>query len=104
MKRNFNIIITLFLSMLLFACGKDDFNYPEGYVGSSKITYYPEVTTKGGRLTIVNQGSTYTDQGATATVKGAAGTYTTTGTVNTAVPGIYRIEYSAKNEDGFSAS
>jgi hypothetical protein len=104
MKRNINIIIALFLSMLVFSCKKADFNYPEGYVGSSKITYFPEVTTKGSRLTIINQGSTYTDQGATATVKGAPGTYTTSGTVNTAVPGIYSITYSAKNEDGFFAS
>ena len=104
MKRNFNIIIVLFLSMLVSSCEKDDFTYPDGYVGSSKITYYPELTTKGNRLTIVTQGTTYTDAGATATVKGAPGTYKSTGTVNTAVPGIYRIDYSALNEDGFSAT
>jgi hypothetical protein len=104
MKRKLNIIIALFLATLVFSCKKADFNYPEGYVGSSKITYFPELTTKGSRLTIVNQGSTYTDAGATATVKGAPATYKSTGTVNTAVPGIYRIDYSAVNEDGFAAT
>lgn len=104
MKRNSNIIIALFLSMLMFACKKDDFTYPDGYVGSSKITYYPEVATKGDQLTIIMQGATYTDAGADVTVGGAPGQYTTEGSVNTATPGIYNITYSAVNADGYSAT
>lgn len=104
MKRNFNIIIALFLSILVFSCKKADFSYPDGYVGQSKITYYPEVATKGDQVTIIAQGSTYVDAGAEVTIGGAPGQYTTTGTVNTATPGIYSITYSAVNEDGYSAT
>lgn len=105
MKRNFNILIALFLSMLVISsCEKEDFNYPEGYVGTSKITAYPILELKGDRYTIVAKGGTYTEPGITAKEGDNDITYTTEGTVNTAAAGVYTVYYSAENKDGFSAS
>jgi len=101
-------IKTLFLSLFALAalasCKKDDFNYPEGTVGHSKIVYFPLVTIKGSHLIILNQGQTYTDPGVTATLNNAATTYTTSGTVNTAAGGVYNLTYTATNSQGYSAS
>ena len=104
MKRNINLIALLFLSTCLFSCKKDDFNYPDGYVGISKITNYPIITLNGDLLTFVNQGTAYTDAGVKAMVGETSVEFSTTGTVNTAVPGVYVVNYAAKNEDGFSAT
>jgi hypothetical protein len=105
MKRNFNIIIALFLSMLVISsCKKDDFTYPAGFVGSSQITYYATLTFKGDQYTLIPQGGTYSEVGITATEAGTPIEYTTEGTVNTAVPGVYPIYYSAINKDGFPSS
>lgn len=104
MKRNINLLTLVVLSMIIYSCNKDDFNYPEGYVGTSKVTTYPSVTTKGNKLTIINQGATYTDAGATVKVGEDDAEYVTKGSVNAATPGIYILSYDASNEDGFSAS
>ncbi|WP_069660074.1 immunoglobulin-like domain-containing protein [Arcticibacter eurypsychrophilus] len=104
MKKNINLIALLLLSISIFSCKKDDFNYPEGHVGISKITNYPIITLKGDLLTFVNQGTTYTDAGVTAMVGETSVEFTSSGTVNTAVPGVYVIDYAAKNEDGFAAT
>ncbi|WP_423147515.1 immunoglobulin-like domain-containing protein [Rubrolithibacter danxiaensis] len=105
MKRNISLIAVLFLlSMSIFSCKKDDFNYPEGYVGESKITVYPELTLNGDQLTIINQGTTYTDEGVVAKIGEQEVEYASSGTVDSSTPGVYVINYSAKNEDGFSAS
>ncbi|HMI02519.1 MAG TPA: immunoglobulin-like domain-containing protein [Pedobacter sp.] len=103
MKKYINYIGLAFVALVLFSCGKETFSYPEGQVGISKITNYPEVETKGDHLTLVNQGSVYTDAGATSTAGGKDIEYKTEGTVNTAVPGVYKISYTAFNADGFSA-
>jgi len=105
MKRIYiNFIAVMTLSVVLFSCKKDEFVANETNVGISKITYYPSVTTNGNHLTLINQGSVYTDAGATTKLNGKDYKYTTSGTVNTAVPGVYAIGYTATNEDGFSAS
>jgi hypothetical protein len=106
MKKNISLFTILLLSIMIssVSCKKEDFTYPEGKVGVSKITYYIDIAPKGDQLIIINQGTTYTDQGALSVAGGKDAPYTSSGTVNTATPGIYIINYSATNEDGFSSS
>ena len=104
MKRYLTIIILGAVSLVYSSCKKQSFDYPEGYVGISKITVFPTLTMKGDKYVAVAKGATYTDAGATA----VAGTSTievkTTGLPNTATAGVYLITYSATNTDGFSAT
>jgi hypothetical protein len=100
------IIPVLLIAILAIAsCNKgNDFNYPAGTVGISKIVYFPIVSTIGDRLMIIPQGSSFTDPGVDATLNGQATPPTITGTVDPTTPGIYVINYSASNPQGFSAS
>lgn len=102
----FKDILFAFIAMgILFSCNKkDDFNYPEGTVGISKITYFPILTKKGGDYVVVPVGGTYSEPGVTAKEGTSDLTVTTSGTVNTSTPGVYTLTYSAVNKDGFSAS
>lgn len=87
------------------ACNKEpDFNYPEGTVGISKIIYYPSVAIKGDHLIIIHQGDNFTDPGVTALLKGQPVDFTTTGSVDPSKPGVYDIDYEAKNPEGYSAT
>ena len=104
MKKYISYIGLAILSTILFSCNKDSFNYKPGYVGISKITYFPAINTNGDHLVIIKQGDAYTDQGATAKLNGADFKYQTTGTVDSNTPGVYSISYSGTNPDGFSAS
>ena len=91
--------------MSMLSCNKDpDFNYPEGTVGISRITYFPIMTLKGSSIVLVQKGGTYTEAGVTAKVGSADVQYTTSGAVNVNTPGVYTLTYTAKNADGFSAS
>lgn len=105
MTRN---ILSLFIiaatCLTLGACRKYSPVETDQQVGISKITYYPIVATKGDYLMILSQGGTFTDPGVDATVNGEPVTPVITGSVNTAVPGIYGLTYTATNDDGFSAS
>lgn len=94
----------ILVGMIMFSCNKDSFNYPAGYVGTSKITYYPAVTLTGSTYMAVAKGSTYTDPGAAATAGGQSIKVTTTGTVNTSAVGVYLVNYTAINSDGFPAT
>jgi hypothetical protein len=102
------IKISLILLVAILAgasCNKgSDFNYPAGTVGISKIVYFPIISTIGDRLMIIPQGSSFTDPGVDATLNGQAVTPTITGSVDPATPGVYVINYSASNPQGFSAS
>lgn len=105
--RNLNIRLTfLGLAMLLLAaCAKEkDPGNDDARVGGSRVVNFPSVQIKGERLIILDQGATYTDPGVTAKLKGQDVQATVTGTVNTATPGIYAINYSATSPDGYSAS
>ncbi len=68
-------------------------------------TIKPIITLVGNATLTVNAGSTYTDAGATATDETAPANpvVTTTGTVNTAVPGIYVLSYDAVDTAGNTA-
>jgi hypothetical protein len=107
-KRKITMKYILPILMVLFAvtgCNKkDNFVDNDQAVGSSKITYFALITMKGDEYMSVVQGDTYTDPGATATEKGAPISVTASGKVNTSVPGVYTITYSAINKDGFAAT
>ncbi len=96
-----------FLSSVAFlqGCSKEpDFDYPENEVGSSKIVYFASVEIKGERLIILNQGTPFTDPGVTASLNGEPVEAPSAVTVNVNVPGVYNLEYVAKNPEGFAAS
>lgn len=100
-----NILLLSFAVGILFSCNKkDNFNYPEGTVGISKITYFPILTKTGGDYIIVEAGGTYTEPGVIAKEGSADLTVTTSGKVDASTPGVYFLTYSAVNKDGFSAS
>ncbi len=89
----------------MIACSKkDDFNYPEGTVGISRITHFPILTLNGLSLVLLVKGDTYTEAGVSAKEGSTDLTTTTSGTVNTSAAGVYTLTYSAVNKDGFSAS
>jgi surface protein with Ig-like domain len=100
------IILVLLIAIIVNAsCNKgSDFNYPAGTVGISKIVYFPLVSTIGARLMIIPQGSSFTDPGVDATLNSQPVTPTITGSVDPTTPGVYVINYSASNPQGFSAS
>jgi hypothetical protein len=104
MKRKlYSIILILFLGILL-SCNKENFNYPDGFIGSSKITVYPILTLKGERYMTVVTGAAFTDPGATAKEGATDIPVKVAGQVDVATPGVYTLVYSSVNKDGFSAS
>jgi len=100
MKKYINYLAIVMFSILIASCKKDDLNYPDGYVGISKITVYPEIVVTGSKYVSVVKGSTYTDAGA----KAGSLAVTSSGTVNTNTVGVYTITYGAVNSDGFAGS
>ena len=92
------LYIPIFLLITLFTSCDD--NETEGI---SRITYYPILTMSGDEIVVLNIGDTYTEAGASAKTGEDEVEVIVDGTVNTAEAGIYAIEYSAFNEDGFSA-
>lgn len=70
----------------------------------SRVTNYPVITLNGESLMILNQGDTYTEEGGTALEGETEIDLAIKGTVNTSVPNVYKIIYSAINVDGFPAS
>jgi hypothetical protein len=107
-KRKITMKYILPILMVLFAvtgCNKkDNFIANDNQVGSSKVTYFADITMKGDEYMSLVQGDTYTDPGATATEKGTPISLTTSGKVDASTPGIYLVTYSAVNKDGFAAS
>jgi hypothetical protein len=104
MKRNINLLAILFISMAIFSCKKEDFDYKEGYVGVSKVTNYATFTMTGDKYVVVPKGGTYTEPGVKAKEGDKDLQVQTAGSVNTSAAGVYNLSYSAVNADGFSAS
>jgi hypothetical protein len=105
MKHYIKIISGLFLFSMVAACSKkESIIKTDVTVGHSKIVFFPSLSVKGDKLMIIQPGGTFTDPGALATLNDKPTQFTTTGTVNLATPGIYILNYEAKNEQGFSAS
>ncbi|HEY2721779.1 MAG TPA: immunoglobulin-like domain-containing protein [Chitinophagaceae bacterium] len=100
-----SIFISVFILGSLFSCNKTDFNYPAGTVGESKIVFFAAINTNGDKIVAVNEGTGYTDPGATATLNGAAAQYTTSKVIDASTaPGVYTINYTASNPQGFKAN
>jgi hypothetical protein len=100
MKHRFYIVSTLFLAMaFLYGCDE------ESTEGVSKITYYAEITLTGDQWNSIPQGGTWAEPGVKATEEGAEIEVKTGGdVVNPNVPGVYTVEYTAVNRDGFPAT
>lgn len=92
------------IAMITFSCNKESFNYKPGYIATSKITYYPSVTLTGDTYMVIQKGGSFADPGASATAGGKSLKVVTSGTVNTNVVGIYLVNYTATNSDGFPAT
>jgi hypothetical protein len=97
------IIFSFFALALLVSCNKKDVIETADQVGISKVTYYPILTVKGDEYMTVVKGSTFTDPGCTALGGTEVLTVKVVGTPNTSVVGVYVVNYSAVNKDGFSA-
>jgi hypothetical protein len=104
MKKYISYIGLLIFSSILFSCNKDNFDYPDGYVGISKITTYPTITVKGAAYIVIPKGGTFTDPGVTAVAGTATVPVVATGLPNTNTVGVYLVTYTATNTDGFSAT
>jgi hypothetical protein len=100
------IYFLLFITLCgTISCNKDsDFNYSEGTVGHSRIIYYPSIQIKGSRLILIHKGDVFTDPGVTAEIKGKPVDFSTSGSVDATTPGVYNLNYEAKNPEGYSAS
>ena len=101
-----SIILSLLVIAAMSACKKsDDFNYPAGTVGISRIIYYPLIKINGAKIIPIVQGSSFTDPGATATLNGATVSYTASKKIDASTtPGVYTIYYTAQNPEGYTAS
>ncbi len=100
MKKSIICLVALFALALGFtSCEKES-------AGLTSITYFAEITLEGDDYMVVAKGSSFVDPGFTAVMKGedVSDKVTVSGTVNTAVSGIYEIVYSIVNADGFPAS
>jgi hypothetical protein len=96
MKKN-NLIVILLMSVFVMNCKKDTKDV-------SFTTTYPEITLVGDQYMSIAMGSVYTEPGVTAKIGGATVAFTTVGTVDHATPGVYILEYTAVNTEGFSQS
>ena len=100
MKHRLYILSALFLAAA-FLSGCDD----EETEGVSKITYYALITLNGEQWNSIPQGSAWADPGAVATEEGQEIELKVGGeTVDTNTPGVYTIEYTAINKDGFPST
>lgn len=102
MKR-YSILILLFL-IGFTSCKKDTIHNTEEKVGISKVTHFPILTMSGDQIMTIENGGTFTDPGVTAKAGETDVPVTATGSVNTSENGVYTINYSAVNSDGFSAT
>jgi len=97
MKKIYCIIGTFLLIVLLSACDKDS-------EGISFRTDYPVLTMTGEALIVINKGDAYTEPGIVAMIGEEETDVTVVGSVDPNTPNIYKIDYSAVNADGYSAS
>jgi hypothetical protein len=94
----------IFFSLMLLtvlSCHKDNIVSSADKVGISSVVYFPAITLKGDANLIFQQNDPYVDPGATAILQGKSVMYTAVpSTINTAVPGVYPVTYSAANAQG----
>lgn len=87
------------LSVFLHGCDETDSE------GLSRLTYYAVITLEGDQWNSIPVGGSWTDPGAKATEDGVEIDLVIGGDeVDTSTPGVYTIEYSAVNKDGYSSA
>lgn len=69
----------------------------------SQVTAYANMSLNGDALVVLKEGQPYTEQGAVAIADGKKFDVKIDGAVDTSKPAVYKIKYSAVNNDGFSA-
>ena len=99
MKKNLILLLSAALLVMVTGCEKTS-------KGVTKITYYPVITLQGDNPYVVQLGGGFTEPGYSATLDGEDYTpnVKVSSNVNSDVPGIYSITYSATNPDGYSWS
>ena len=93
----FKYIIIMIAFFSLYACEKET-------EGISRVTEYATFDMKGGDFMFVLANSTFTDPGVVALEGDDELPVDIKGAVNTSVPGVYNIQYTATNSDGYPAS
>lgn len=91
-------IVTILSVLLLSACEME-----KETENVSKLTTFPELKVTGDLVDVILVGDAYTDPGAKAFEGPKEVALTTTGSVDPTTPGVYLINYSTKNNDGFTA-
>lgn len=100
MKKSIIFIAVLALLTLGFtACEKESLD-------KTRITYYAAIELNGETTMVIQKGTEFKDPGFTATMKGADVTdkVKVASNVDTSTSGVYSVNYSIANEDGFVAS
>lgn len=82
--------------MLLASCESTD------TANVSFVTTYPVIELEGDEIMVLGLGSDYTEPGAVATVGEEEIALETAGTVDPDTPGVYPVNYTASNSDGYS--
>jgi hypothetical protein len=96
------IIYSLFIACLAFGFASCDKSTQD----TSKITYFVEFKIQGDEIMLLEKGSTYNEPGVIATEgdDDISESIETIGTIDSSTPGLYILEYRAKNVDGFASS
>jgi Domain of unknown function (DUF5011) len=103
MKKRYSVMI-FFAVAVMCSCKKDSVISTHDQVGSSKVTYFPNFAFTGGTVLSVVVGTAFADPGIKANAGGKDIPVVTTGTVDANTVGLYILNYSATNSDGFSAA
>lgn len=92
MKNRVIYILVLLLFVGIFGCDKDESE------DISIVTEFAVITLNGDNPMFLNVGETYTELGGQTNT---GDEITITGSVDTNTPGVYTVNYSATNQDGF---
>ena len=103
MKKRCAFIFIAFVA-IISSCEKDPIISTHDQVGISKITYYADIILTGNDIISTVQGTAFTDPGVKASAGGTDIPVITTGTVDASTLGIYTLNYTATNADGYSSS
>lgn len=98
------LFYTLMLCLSSFAltsCNDDNDELTD-----AKVTYYPTLEIQGDEITLVPIGTAYTELGCKGVLRGEDCTsgIVTSGNVDTNTPGLYYINYTYTNEQGYKKS
>lgn len=92
------IVSALLVLVALMSCDSDDTE------NVSTITYYPNLRLIDNAILYVEKGTEFTDPGIRATLNGLSIPYDVYGNVDTRVPAVYDLTYTAENSEGFTSS